>query len=84
MRSVRALDRPGTLEQVPVPVFLFATTADALVGSGAIRRAAARLPHAEILWFGPETRHEILREVDPVRDRALAAIDDFLDRLVPA
>jgi lysophospholipase len=42
------------------------------------------LPHAEILWFGPEARHEILREVDPVRDRALAAIDDFLDRLVPA
>ena len=29
--------------------------------------------------FGPEAAHELLREVDPVRLRALAAIDAFLD-----
>jgi lysophospholipase len=84
MRSIRALDRPGTLERVQVPVFLFATTADALVGTRAIRRASARLPDVETLWFGAEARHEILREVDAVRDRALAAIDQFLARKVPA
>ena len=83
MRSIRALERPGMLEGVRVPVFLFATTADLLVGTRAIRRASARLPGAEILWFGPEARHEILREVDPVRDRALSAIDQFLARKVP-
>ena len=84
MRSIRALNRPGMLEQVRLPVFLFATTGDALVGTRAIRRAAARLPQCKVLWFGEEARHEILREVDPVRDRALSAIDDFLDRTVPA
>src|SRR5690606_3076214 len=45
MRSIRVLERPGVLEQVRLPVFLFATTADRLVGSRAIRRAAARLPN---------------------------------------
>jgi lysophospholipase len=84
MRSIRALERPGVLEGVRMPVFLFGTKADALVGTMAIERAAARLPASEILWFGAEARHEILREVDPVRDRALAAIDAFLDRVVPA
>jgi lysophospholipase len=30
--------------------------------------------------FGAEAYHEVLREADPVRDRAFAAIDDFLER----
>lgn len=83
LRSIAALARPGVLERVAVPVLLFATSADRLVGRRAIARAAARLPDSRILWFGAEARHEILREVDPVRDRALAAIDDFLDGAVP-
>jgi lysophospholipase len=41
------------------------------------------LPRGQLLMFGAEAAHEILREADPVRDRALAAIDDFLDRLAP-
>jgi lysophospholipase len=32
--------------------------------------------------FGEEAYHEVLREADPVRDRALAAVDDFLDRVL--
>ena len=32
--------------------------------------------------FGEEASHEILRETDPVRDRALQAIDAFLDRVL--
>jgi lysophospholipase len=84
MRSIRALSRPGALERVRMPVFLFATSVDRLVGCRAIRRAVARLPNAQALWFGAEARHEILREVDPVRDRALAAMDRFLDEAVPA
>lgn len=81
--SIRLLDRPGALENVTTPVFLFGTTADALVEWAATARAAARLPHGELLAFGTEARHEILREVDPVRDKALAAIDGFLDRAAP-
>jgi lysophospholipase len=39
------------------------------------------LPNAETLWFGPECAHEMLREIDPLRDRALAGIDRFLEGL---
>jgi len=52
-------------------------------GAPAIARAAARLPRGELVVFGPESHHEVLREVDPVRDRALAAIDEFLSRVLP-
>lgn len=80
--SIRGLERPGLLETVQAPVFIVATSADKLVSPAAIERAARRLPHGELLEFGPEARHEILRETDAVRDRAIAAIDDFLDRRV--
>jgi len=82
--SMRRLDRREALEGIAVPTFIVATSADRLVGPAAIERAARWLPHAELLRFGPEARHEILREADPVRDRALAAIDDFLDRAAPS
>lgn len=79
--SMRRLARPGALERIEVPVLILASSADRLVSFGAIARAARRLPRAELLAFGPEAAHEILREVDPVRDRALARIDQFLDRI---
>ena len=65
-------------------MFLVASTADRLVSFAAIERAARRMPRAELVRFGPEAAHEILREADPVRDKALRRIDDFLDRVVPA
>ena len=79
--SMRGLAAPGVLERVGLPVLLLAAKHDRLVGWRAIERAAARLPDAELLAFGPEARHEILREVDPVRDAAMVAIERFLDRL---
>lgn len=75
---------PGRLEAVETPLLLLCADHDRLVRPAAIREAARRLPNAELLRFGDESAHEILREVDPVRDRALAAIDDFLDRHAPA
>lgn len=83
MASIRLLRRPGVLEAIETPVFLFGTTGDALVDYRAIAEAAARLPQGELMTFGPEARHEILRETDALRDGALAAIDAFLDRVVP-
>jgi lysophospholipase len=80
--SMRGLEKPGVLETVTTPIMMIATSADELVDFGAIQRAASRLPHARLLSFGKEARHEILREVDEVRDRALAALDGFLDELV--
>ena len=79
--SMRGLYATGVLERVAVPTLILATTEDKLVSYPAIAAAAARLPHAELVTFGEEARHEILRESDPARTRALEAIDVFLDRL---
>jgi lysophospholipase len=76
-----ALAQPGKLEAIDIPGLLLAAGHDRLVSLPAIRRAAARLPNSELIVFGQESRHELLRERDPVRDKALAMIDRFLDRL---
>lgn len=67
-----------------VPTIIVATTADKLVKFAAIEEAARRMPDCELVRFGDESAHEILREVDHVRDRAMAAIARFLDRAAPA
>lgn len=82
--SMRGLFAPGVLEAVTTPAIIAATTADRLVSYPAIERAARRLPRAELVRFGDKAAHEILREADPVRDKALRRIDDFLDRVAPA
>ena len=79
LRSMAVLNRAGALEGVTTPTMIVATSADKLVSASAIDRAAERLPNVTYLRMGSEAAHEILREVDPVRDRALAAIDGFLD-----
>lgn len=81
--SVRRTMRPGLLEGVEIPVFIVATQADRLVGTRAIRQAEARLPNVRSLWFGEEAAHEILREVDAVRSKALEEIDRFLEGIHP-
>ncbi len=82
--SMRALEAPGVLESVTIPVIIFATLHDRLVGWRAIVRAARRMTRAQLVRFGAEARHEILREADPVRTKALRLIDEFLDQVVPA
>ncbi len=81
--SMRALAASGALEKVAIPVLLLGTTADKLVAWRAIAAAAARLPNVELVTFGDEASHEILREANPVRNRALCAINGFLDRVLP-
>lgn len=83
-QSVARINTPGLLEAVKVPVLLVAARHDGLVSYAATARAAQRLPHAELKSWGREARHELLREEDTVRDQVLAAIDDYLDRTVPA
>lgn len=82
--SMSGLFRPGVLEAIQTPVLLLGVTGDKLVSYAAIEQAARRLPHGELLRFGEEAYHEVLRESDPVRDRALAGIAEFLDRCAPA
>ena len=81
--SMSGLFDGGKLEAVALPVLLLGTSNDKLVSMAAINRAAERLPNGELVSFGREARHEILREVDPVRDRAMNAITEFLDRTAP-
>ena len=81
--SMRLMRRPGYLEAVDQPVLMLGTTHDGLVDYRAIEKAAGRIKNAELIVFGSEARHELLREVDVVRGKALAAIDDFLDRAAP-
>jgi lysophospholipase len=78
--STRLLNEPGVLEAVKTPVLLMATTADKLVDTKRIVRDAKRLPNSELLLFGSEAAHELLREADPVRDQCMAAIRAFFDK----
>lgn len=82
--SMRVLFAPGALEAVTLPVLILAARYDRLVQYRAIERAARRLPRAQLVSWGREAYHELLREADPVRNRVLATTDDFLDRLAPA
>jgi lysophospholipase len=76
-RSIAALG-PGKLRAVQTPILLLGTERDRLVSPPAIRRAAGLLPKAELMMF-PGAGHEILREVDAVREQALARIDSFFE-----
>lgn len=85
-RGAASLDRlnaPGVLEAVDTPLLILATRHDGLVSWPAIARAAARLPHAELVSFGREAAHELLREADGIRGKVLESIDSFLDRAAP-
>ena len=82
--SLEALRAPGVLEAVTAPVLVLAAKKDALVSWPAIEQAADRLPRGELVAWGAEARHELLREADPVRRQVMAAITSFLDRAVPA
>ncbi|MDC0887159.1 alpha/beta hydrolase [Altererythrobacter sp.] len=81
--SMRAMFEPGGLEAVQTPVLLVGTHNDKLVDMKAIVEASERLPNGELLAFGKEAHHEILREADEVRNRAMDAIAGFLDRVAP-
>ena len=82
--SMRVLEQPGAIEAVTTPVLILSTVNDKLVGHRTNVRAADRLPNGELVKFGLEAHHEILREVDPVRDQAMQAVARFLDRVAPA
>jgi lysophospholipase len=78
--STRMLNEPGLIETIETPILLMATTADKLVDTKRIVRDANRLPNSELLLFGSEAAHELLREADQVRDRCMSAIRAFFDQ----
>jgi len=80
--ATRALERDRRIESIRTPILMLVADADRLVDPRAAIRIAGRLPNATLVRFGPESAHEILREADPVRNRALAAIETFLQEQV--
>lgn len=77
--STRRLNASAALAGIRTPVLMLVAEADALVDPKAALTVAGTLPDARVVRFGAESAHEILREVDSVRARALAEIDAFLD-----
>ncbi|GAA4211745.1 alpha/beta hydrolase [Sphingomonas endophytica] len=68
------------LPRLTTPVLMLIAEHDRLVDPRPAAQVAARLPNATLVRFGRGAAHELLREADPVRQRAMAAIDAFLDR----
>ena len=77
--ATRALESDRQLEAIRTPLLMLVAEADGLVNARAAVRIAGRLHRARLIRFGQESAHEILRESDPVRDRALDAIDTFFE-----
>lgn len=68
------------LASVASPLLILASKRDPVIDIAAVRRAAARLPEAELRLL-PGKGHELLREADAVRIPVLRAIDSFLESL---
>lgn len=82
-RSTRELRDSPALATMDVPLLALVAEADGLVDAKAALATVARLPDARIVRFGKESAHEILREVDAVRERAIGEIDAFLEAQAP-
>ncbi|RYE04170.1 MAG: alpha/beta hydrolase [Sphingomonadales bacterium] len=77
-KSMRELRDNPRLRKMPVPVLMLVAKADGLVDGKAALKIGAKLRDARIVAFGDESAHEILREADAVRNRAIGEIDLFL------
>lgn len=84
MQSTDALSRPGAIEHIQTKMLILATTADQLVDTKRIIDDAKRLPNCELILFGDEAAHELLRECDAVRDICMHHIYRFIDESQPA
>lgn len=76
--STRRLRVDPRLATMRVPVLMLVAEADRLVDAKAALAVAVKLPDAHVVRFGKEAAHELLREVDPVRNRVIGEIDRFL------
>ena len=76
--STRRLRASKRMKLVRIPVLMLVAEADKLVRAADAIKVAGLLPDVRLVRFGKESAHEILREVDPVRNRALGEIDIFL------
>lgn len=76
--SIATLARPGALEAVATPLIALLAADERVVSNAAAIRAVARMPGGAYRIVAG--RHELLREADPARTAALAAIDRFMEQ----
>lgn len=76
--STRALRQSPALKTMRIPTLMLVPMADQLVDAKAAIGVAAKLPDCRVLRFGKEAAHEVLREADSVRNRAIGEVDIFL------
>lgn len=72
-RSIDQLNTPGYLEGIQVPIHILMPEFEQVVDPVAARHIAARLPHCRLMVV-PGGRHELLRDIEPVRSTAMNAI----------
>jgi lysophospholipase len=77
-RSTRELRASPALKALRVPLLALIAERDGLVDAKAAIATVGKIPEARIVRFGKESAHEILRESDKVRNRAVGEIDLFL------
>lgn len=82
-RSNREMRTSPKLKTMKTPVLMLIAEADGLVSPKAASAIASKLPDARVVRFGKESAHEILREGDKVRNRAIGEIDLFLAARAP-
>jgi lysophospholipase len=83
MESIAHIAAPGYVEAITCPTYIFATDGDQLVSTRRARELAARMPDADIFVAAKGVGHEMLREVDAVRNDVLARVGRFLDKVAP-
>jgi len=76
--STRQLRAESRLKAMHIPTLMLVPMADELVDAKAAIVLAPKLHDCRLLRFGKEAAHEVLREVDSVRNRAIGEIDIFL------
>ena len=81
VKSSSILEKKSFLKKIATPVMMGLAERDAIVSNKALRRAASAIPDAELLELS-DAKHEILMEVNDIRDRFLASFDGFIQRHV--
>lgn len=82
-KSTRELRANPALGAIRTPVLGLVAEADGLVDGKVAIATLSKLPGVRLVRFGKEAAHELLREADPVRSRALGEIDQFLADRAP-
>lgn len=77
MRSIRRMEVAGVLERIALPVTILSAARDKLVDATSHARVAGRIADCRLVTFN-DSQHEIMMELDPIRDRFLAELDRFL------